>query len=167
MYSLRYSRLNANIAETSKDLGEDMGKWLRQNGQSVGYSEGGIGGSVHGGVGLSILGNGGGIKGSADGKIGRRSVEDESINLLTSGYDKLIRQSVSEARDKGLNREETEKYVAGKIGDFTQGLYDQARNAKSLDYGASAPVGAAKRILDKVDKKFHSIDVEEIQKKPD
>jgi len=40
--------------------------------------------------------------------------------------------------------------VAGKIGDFTQGLYDQARKSKSLDYGADAPVGVVKRVLDKV-----------------
>jgi len=40
--------------------------------------------------------------------------------------------------------------VTGKIGDFTQGLYDQARNSRPLDYGADAPVGAVKRVLDKM-----------------
>lgn len=148
--TLNKYKLNANIAETSKDLGEDMGKWLSRNGLSVGSSEGSVDGSISAGTGLKILGTGGGISANLTGRIGRRSQESESVNLLSSEYDKRIRQSVSEARVKGLNKEETENYVAGKIGDFTQGLYDQARNAKSLDYGADAPVGAAKRVLEKV-----------------
>jgi len=164
--SNKYKR-NANIAETAKDLGEDMGKWLSQKGQSIGYSEGSAGGSMHGGVGLKLLGTGGGISGSVDGKIGRRSQENESVNILTSEYDKLIRQSVSEARGKGLNREETEKYVAGKIGDFTQNLYDQAREAKSIDYGADAPVGIAKRVLDNVSEYINPIDLEEAKRNSD
>ncbi|MCC6503719.1 MAG: hypothetical protein IT362_11380 [Deltaproteobacteria bacterium] len=153
-------KLNANIAETAKDLGEDMGKWLSQKGQSIGYSEGSAGGSMHGGVGLKLLGNGGGISGSVDGKIGRKSVEQENVNLLTAEYDKLIRQSLSEAKERGLDRNATEKYVAGKIGDFTENLYDQAREAKSIDYGTDAPVGLAKRVLDKVNEKIHPIDLE-------
>src|SRR3989304_8614087 len=156
--TLNKYKLNANIAETSKDLGEDMGKWLKKEGLSLGYSEGTMGGSVHGGVGLKILGTGGGISGSTEGRIGKKSQENESVNLLTSGYDKLIRQSVSEARDKGLNREETEKYVAGKIGDFKEDFYDLARKAKPLDYGASAPVGMAKRVLDKVNNNIQTIE---------
>lgn len=164
--SNKYKR-NANIAETAKDLGEDMGKWLSQKGQSIGYSEGGASGKIHGGIGLEILGNGGGISGSVDGKIGRISLEEENVNLLTSRYDKLIRQSVSEAKEKGLDRNTTEAYVAGKIGDFTQNLYEQARGAKSIDYGADAPVGTAKRVLDKVDENIRQIDLKEIRKKPD
>ncbi|HLA04847.1 MAG TPA: hypothetical protein VJZ16_02575, partial [Syntrophales bacterium] len=162
----KYKR-NANIAETAKDLGEDMGKWLSRKGKSMGYSDGSASGNLHGGVGLSILGNGGGISGSVDGIIGRRSAEEENVNLLTSEYDKLIRQSVSEAKEKGFDRNTTEKYVAGKIGDFTQNLYDQSREAKSIDYGADAPVGTAKHVLDKVGENIRQMDLEELRKKPD
>lgn len=148
--TLNKYKLNANIAETSKDLGEEMGKWLSRNGLSIGSSEGSLEGSISAGTGLKILGSGGGISGNLSGRIGRRSQDSESVNLLISEYDTRIRQSVSEAKNKGLNKDETEKYVTGRIGDLTQDLYDQARNAKSLDYGASAPVGAAKRVLEKV-----------------
>jgi hypothetical protein len=116
---------DANVAATAKDLAQDVGGFLHRNGASAGYAEGSVG--------FKIAGTGT--------TIGRRSTEDESINLLASEYDKKIRQSVGEAKEQGLGREETEKYVAGKIGGFTQGLYDQARKASSLEYGADAPLG--------------------------
>lgn len=116
---------DANVAETAKDLAQDVGGFLHKNGASAGYAEGSIG-----------------FKAAGTGTtVGRRSTEDESINLLASEYDKKIRQSVGEAKEQGLGREETEKYVAGKIGGFTQGLYDQVRKASSLEYGADAPLG--------------------------
>jgi len=128
---------NARVSETAKDLGEDVGKWLERQGVSAGNIEGTIS------VGTPrIFGLG------ANGKLSRQSRESESVNLLTSEYDRLIRQSATEAGGKGLGREDTEKYVAEKIGEFTQRIYDQARKATSLDYGADAPIGMAKKILD-------------------
>ena len=63
-------------------------------------------------------------------------------------------------KKEGSTGNATEKYVAGKIGDFTENLYDQAREAKSIDYGADAPVGTAKHVLDKVNENIHPIDLE-------
>jgi hypothetical protein len=114
---------DANVAATAKHLANDMGGFLHRNGASAGFAEGSAG--------LTVFGTGG--------KVGRKSTEEESTNLLAAEYDRKIRQSVGEAKEKGFGREETEKYVAGKIGGFTQGLYDQARKASSLEYGGDAP----------------------------
>jgi len=144
--------LNANISETGKDLGEDMGKFLSRIGQRVGYAEG------HAGFGVFGSGT----------SAGRRTTEQESTNILTTQYDQLIRQSVSEAREQGLNREETANYVTDKIGDFTERVYDKSRKVKSEDYGMDAPVTEGKRIakqsLNSIGKKFLNADFNKIGK---
>jgi len=149
---------DANISETAKDLAEDMGHFLSREGLSVGYSEGGAGGSIHGGVDsgvLKIFGIKGGLNASIAGRVGKSSKESENVNLLVSQYDQLIRHAVTEAREKGLTKEETTKYVTGRIGDFTQDLYDMGRKAKSGDYGADAVVPEPiKRAMRHVNKKI-------------
>lgn len=142
---------DANVAATAKDLSQDVGGFLKRNGASVGYAEGSAG--------LRVFGIGG--------AAGRKSIEEESINLLATEYDQKIRQSVREAKEQGLGREDTERYVAGKVGEFTQGLYDQARTASSLDYGASAPGGGVKRVIESIPFDPKRIDVDELKNRPD
>jgi len=150
-------KLNANVAETAKDLTEDMGRFLTREGLSVGFSEGSAGLHTHAGADtgvLKVFGLDGGFKISADGRMGRRSQESETTDLLFSQYEQRIRQAVTEAREKGLSREETAKYVTNKIGDFTKNLHDQAIKTTSSDYGMDAAPHkiskVAKKMLDKV-----------------
>ncbi|TAJ97313.1 MAG: conjugal transfer protein TraG [Candidatus Manganitrophaceae bacterium] len=125
-------KFDANVAETAKDLAKEVGGYVHRSGASAGFAEGSTG--------VVIFGMGG--------VIGRKSTEGETVNLLAAEYDRKIRQSVGEAKTQGLGREETERYVAGKIGDFTQSLYDQARRSSSSNYGADAPREAIKREIE-------------------
>lgn len=146
---------DANVAATAKDIAQDVGGFLQRQGVSLGYTEA----SASGGLKIFSVG--------ASGTAGRESRESETTDLLKGEYDRLIRQSVSEAREKDLSRGETEKYVAGKVGELTQSLYDQARKTSSLDYGASAPVGAAKRAIESIPFDPSRTDFEELKNKPD
>ncbi|NKE70173.1 conjugal transfer protein TraG N-terminal domain-containing protein [Candidatus Manganitrophus noduliformans] len=142
---------DANVAATAKDLARDVGGFLKRNGASVGYAEGSAG--------LRVFGIGG--------AAGRKSIEEESNNLLATEYDQRIRQSVGEAKEQELGRDDTERYVAGKVGEFTQGLYDQARTASSLDYGASAPGAGVRRAIESIPFDPKRIDVDELKNRPD
>jgi len=125
----------ANVAETAKDLARDVGGFISRQGSSVGFLEGRVSGG---------LGNRG-LSGSIG--TGRQSRESEGVNLLASQYDRLLRESVAEAKEQGLDKMETQKHVAGKVGDFTKEIYDRAKTSTSRDYGADAPIGAIEKLL--------------------
>jgi len=128
-------RFAANLAETAKDLAADVGGFISRQGLHAGHMEGDASGGIRiGGSGTSI-------------GVGTSSRESETVNLLTSEYDRVLRKSVGDASEKGLGQQETQKYVADQVGDFTKLLYDQARTSTSKDYGADTLIGAAERLM--------------------
>ncbi|MBI3803483.1 MAG: conjugal transfer protein TraG N-terminal domain-containing protein [Nitrospirae bacterium] len=127
-------RFEANVAETAKDLANDVGGFISRQGLHAGYMDGEASGGIRlGGSGTSI-------------GIGTSSRESETVNLLSSEYDRVLRQSVGEANEKGLGPKETQKYVADQVGDLTKQIYDQARTSAPRDYGADTLIGAAERL---------------------
>ncbi|MFY9270815.1 MAG: conjugal transfer protein TraG N-terminal domain-containing protein [Candidatus Manganitrophaceae bacterium] len=125
---------DANVAATAKDLANDVGGFLQRRGASLDYAQGSVGFTVYG-----------------TGTIGvKKSDNNESVDLLAGEYDRIIRQSVTEAKEQGLGIEETKGYVSGKVGDFTQIIYDQARNATSKEYGVNAPTEAVKEGIKRI-----------------
>ncbi len=129
---------NANVATTASNLASDLGGFITKKGADLGHLRAELGAHFSLGGGASA---------------GRSLQDNEVIDLLTGEYDRLIRSSFQEANDQGLNRIATGTYISGKIGDFTQEIYDKARMRTSKDFGADAGIGGIKSMFNDLSEK--------------
>lgn len=100
-----------------------------QRGGSLGYSE------AKGSVGLNVFGMGG------TAAAGRRSIEEENVNLLTSEGAKIITDNYTRAMKSGATPEEAKAYSSYQLGGYTHNLLQQTAKATGRDYGADAVFG--------------------------
>jgi hypothetical protein len=86
----------------------------------------------------------------AAGSISAQSSNEETVNLLTSQYSYLIKNSLEEAANMGLDHSATVTKVASDIGQFTQAINHMASGKLSEDYGSAAPLPRSRMNEDKM-----------------
>ncbi len=117
---------DANVATTARNLATDMNTFFRHQGMDFGHTSEDAGGNIPlpGVVGRVVA--------------GRSQRENETVDLLTSNYDQLIRSSYNEGRNLGLDQQKMAEHITGNISKFTKGIYDKARTSNPDQYGADA-----------------------------
>jgi hypothetical protein len=132
---------NAEIAALSSALGRSASQFMQRQGVSADFTRG----DAH----LS-LGKGGGIAFSASGRVGGERVDRKSTDLMTQQYGTLIRDALGEAKENGLDANNTRNLLSSRIENYTNAFYTEVQRHKPEDFGASAPISVVKEAIDSV-----------------
>jgi len=132
---------NAEISALSSALGKSASQFMQRQGVSADFTRG----DAH----LS-LGAGGGIVFGASGRVGGERVDRKSTDLMTQQYGTLIRGALGEAKEKGLDMNDTRNLLSSRIENYTNAFYTEAQRHKPDNFGASAPLSVVKEAIDSV-----------------
>jgi len=123
---------DAEIAALSSSLGNADSAFMSRFGVTTDSSSGDATLSVGAGGGIIFKANMG-----ASGNVSVSSEDRKTVDLMTQQRGALIRSVLNEAKEKGLNPEQTRKLLADRGSDYTSAFDKNVHEASPSNYGAT------------------------------
>jgi hypothetical protein len=124
----------AEILALSGTLGKAWGTFMQRQGVSADYAKGEAHLSVGAGGGLVFKAEAG-----AKGSVGGERWDKKTTDLMTQQADSLIRSTLTEAKQKGLDSNATRALLSSKIEDYSNVFYKEVQSHSPEKFGASSP----------------------------
>lgn len=134
----------AEILALSGALGKSWGAFMQRQGVSADYARGEAHLSVGAGGGLIFKAEAG-ARGSVEGE----RLDKKTTDLMTQQADTLIRSTLTEAKQKGLDTNATRALLSSKIEDYSNAFYKEVQSQTPKKFGVSSPGQAITEIGEK------------------